>query len=125
MPKQLLSGSLDEQCEFLYDLGVEKLSQGNYTGAVHAFKEIVAHAPEFRDSVELLAFAQQRKVEQRFLVVNAIVGGAVLVAVGSMLQLRNDLFLLALALVGTVLGYIVGAYLNHRRHGKHNNSDTQ
>ncbi len=123
MPKQMLSGSLDEQCDFLYDLGVQKLGQGNYTGAVHAFKEIIKYAPEFRDTNELLAIAQQRKSEQRFLVVSSIIGGAVMVAIGSMLQLRNDLYLLAFALVGTLMGYFVGAYLNYRRLSK-NNSDS-
>ena len=115
MPRQMLSGSLDEQCEFLYDLGVEKLAQGNYTGAVHAFREIVKHAPEFRNTSELLATAQQRKSEQRFLVVSAIIGGAAMVAVGSALQFRNDLYLLIFALIGTLLGYFVGVLLNHRR----------
>jgi len=122
MPKQMLSGSLDEQCDFLYDLGVEKLAQGNYTGAVHAFREIVNHAPGFRDADKLLAIAQQRKSEQRFLIVSAVIGGVVLVGVGSVLQLRNDLFLLAFALLGTLIGYFVGAYFNYRRHAK--NSDT-
>ena len=121
MPKQMLSGSLDEQCDFLYDLGVEKLAQGNYTGAVHAFREIVRYAPNFRDTEELLAIAQQRKAEQRFLIVSAVIGGAAMVAVGSVLQLRNDLLLLAFALVGTLIGYFVGAYWNHRRQAKAQN----
>ncbi len=38
MPKQMLSGTLDEQCAFLYDLGRQKMEQGNYTGAIHAFR---------------------------------------------------------------------------------------
>ena len=38
--KQTLIGTLDEQCEFLYDLALEKMDQGNYTGAAHALKEI-------------------------------------------------------------------------------------
>ena len=118
MPKQMLSGSLDEQCQFLYDLGIEKFAQGNYTGAVHAFREIIKYAPDFRDTEELLAIAQQRKSEQRFLVLSAIIGGVVMVAIGSVLQLRNDLYLLAFALVGTLVGYFVGAYLNYRRQTK-------
>ncbi|HMN31708.1 MAG TPA: hypothetical protein PKE45_26400, partial [Caldilineaceae bacterium] len=54
MPKQLLTGTLEEQCEFLYTMAVEKMAQGNYTGAVHALKEVVKHAPDFRDAQALL-----------------------------------------------------------------------
>ena len=61
MAKQALSGSLEEQCEFLYTLAVEKMGDGNYTGAVHALKEIVKYAPDYRDSAELLAEAKRRK----------------------------------------------------------------
>ena len=36
MPKQKLTGTLDEQCEFLYGLAITKMAEGNYTGAKHA-----------------------------------------------------------------------------------------
>ena len=118
MPKELLSGTLDEQCAFLYDLGREKMGQGNYTGAIHAFREIVKYAPDFRDTAELLEEAQRRKKEQRFLIVSAMVGAIVLVAVGSALSLRNDLYLLVFALTGALLGYVVGNVLNSRRQSR-------
>ena len=54
MPKQLLTGSLEEQCQFLYSLALEKIQQGNYTGAVHALKEIVKYKPDFLDAADLL-----------------------------------------------------------------------
>ena len=116
MPKQLLSGTLEEQCAFLYELGREKMDQGNYTGAVHAFREIVKYAPEYADTAELLDEAQRRKTEQRFLIVSAFAGAIILLGVGSLLSLKNDLYLLVFVLAGTVLGYIVGTAINNRRH---------
>lgn len=117
MPKQMLSGTLDEQCAFLYDLGRQKMDEGNYTGAVYAFREIVKYAPDYRDTAELLEIARNRKREQRFLMVSSMIGAVVLVGVGSMLNLGNDLYLLAFALAGTLAGYIAGNFINSRRQG--------
>lgn len=61
MPKQTLTGTLEEQCEFLYQLAQEKMAQGNYTGAVHALQEVTKHAPTFRDAAALLREAKQKK----------------------------------------------------------------
>ena len=94
-------------------------STGNYIGAIHAFGEIVKYAPDFRDTVELLEESRRRKAEQRFLIVGAIMGGVAMVAVGSALNLRNDLFLLVFALVGTLVGYVLAVVLNGRRQGTH------
>lgn len=117
MPKEMLTGTLEEQCAFLYDLGREKMETGNYVGAIHAFGEIVKYAPDFRDTAELLETSRRRKAEQRFLIVGAIMGGVAMIAVGSALNLRNDLFLLALALVGTLVGYVLAIVVNGRRQG--------
>jgi hypothetical protein len=117
MPKQMLSGTLDEQCQFLYELGQRKMEQGNYTGAVHAFGEIVKYAPDYRDAADLLAAAKRRKSEQRFLIVIAIIGAVAMIGVGSALDLSNDLYLLALALVGALLGYGVGSLVTNRQRG--------
>ena len=118
MPKQMLSGTLDEQCEFLYDLGRQKMEQGNYTGAVHAFSEIVKFAPDYEDAADLLDVARRRKVEQRFLIISAFLGAIVMIGVGTLLQLGNDLLLLVLALLGTALGYVAGTFVNARRRGR-------
>ena len=67
MPKQRLSGTLEEQCEFLYNLALEKMSQGNYTGAAHAFKEILKYKPDFRDTERLYQEVKEYKSEQTFL----------------------------------------------------------
>lgn len=115
MPKQKLSGTLEQQCEFLYGLAITKMAQGNYTGAKHALEEIVKHKPDFRDAQQLLAEVSRKKSDQTFLVVMAIVGGAVGVAVGSLGQLGNDLVLLLLAAIGALLGYGAGNFIRSFR----------
>ncbi len=108
MTKQLLTGTLDEQCEFLYKLANEKMEQGNYTGAIHALSEIAAYAPDYKDAADLLALAKRRKSEHRNLLLWALLGLSVFIALGSMLGLPNDLYLLAFAVVGALVGYGIG-----------------
>lgn len=115
MPKQKLSGTLEQQCEFLYGLAITKMAQGNYAGAKHALEEIVKHKPDFRDAQQLLAEVSRKKSDQTFLVVMAIVGGAVGVTVGSLGQLGNDLVLLLLAAIGALLGYGAGNFIRSFR----------
>jgi len=108
MPKQLLSGTLDEQCEFLYNMALEKMQQGNYTGAVHALKEVVKHNPGFRDSGAVLAEAKRRKAEQNQLLWFVFGGAALFVFIGTMVHLSNDFFFIGLIVVGALLGFFVG-----------------
>ena len=61
MRRQQLSGTLDEQCAFLYELALEKMEQGNFTGAYHALKEVARHQPNFREVQAQLAEATFRK----------------------------------------------------------------
>ena len=116
MPKQTLSGTLEEQCGFLYDLALEKMAQGNYTGAVHALKEIVKHKPDFRDAAALLDEAKARKSEQNFLLLMAAAGAVIAVAVGGMIGVPNDLIFLAILVVGALVGYGVGNFVQSFRH---------
>jgi hypothetical protein len=108
MPKQKLTGTLEEQCEFLYDLALQKASEGNYTGATHALQEIVKYKPDFRDAQQLLAEMKERKSEQTFLVLMALGGVAVFIAIGSVVGVPNDLVFLILALAGGLVGYGAG-----------------
>jgi hypothetical protein len=108
MPKQLLTGTLDEQCAFLYELAQDKMRVGNYTGAVHALKEIVKHNPGFRDAAQLLDEAKRRKSTHSTLLILAFLGAAVGVGAGTVLAVGNDLLFLGLALLGGVAGYGVG-----------------
>lgn len=115
MPKQKLSGTLEQQCEFLYGLAITKMAQGNYTGAKHALQEIVKYKPDYRDAQQLLEEVSRKKSDQTFLIVMALVGAAVGVAVGSLGRLGNDVVLLLLAGVGALLGYFVGNYIRSLR----------
>ena len=115
MPKQLLSGTLEEQCEFLYNLADEKIRQGNYTGAVHALREIVKHKPDYRDAAALLADVKRRKSAQTRRLWGGFIGAALGVGVGTLLQVQNDLVLLALAAAGVLTGYRVGNWILSRR----------
>ena len=108
MPKEQLTGTLEEQCDFLYDLAMQKTQDGNFTGAAHVLQEIVKHNPDYKDVVVLLDEVQRRKAEQRFLLMMGLVGLVVFVAIGSRLGLRNDLFLLVFAGLGAVVGYGAG-----------------
>ena len=115
MPKQKLTGTLDQQCEFLYGLAITKMAEGNYTGAKHALQEIVKYKPDYRDAQQLLEQVSRKKSDQTFLIVMAFVGAAVGVAVGSLGHLGNDLVLLVLAGIGALLGYGVGNYIRSFR----------
>lgn len=115
MPKQLLTGTLDEQCEFLYSLAQDKMQQGNYTGAIHALKEIVKHAPDYRDAAQLLQEAKRRKAAHTALLFYALGGAILAIAIGTLAQVGNDLIFLTLALVGALVGYLVGDWMRARR----------
>lgn len=106
MQKKELTGTLEEQCAFLYDLAQEKIADGNYTGAAHILKEIVKHAPDYRDAAELLRVAQQRKSEQRVLLTGGIVGAVLFVGIGTLIQIPNDLLFILFAIVGAIVGYV-------------------
>lgn len=115
MPKQTLTGTLEEQCEFLYQLAQDKITQGNYTGAVHALQEIVKHVPNFRDAAGLLAVAKQKKAEQQRLLFSAIGGAALLIGLGTILQLANDWLFLLFAAIGALLGYSISNFFEIRK----------
>ena len=74
MAKQVLAGTLEDQCEFLYILAQEKMAQGNFTGATYALKEIVKHKPDYRDAATLLAEAKRQKSKQSGLLLSGFLG---------------------------------------------------
>jgi hypothetical protein len=115
MPKQKLTGTLEQQCEFLYGLAITKIAEGNYTGAKHALQEIVKYKPDYRDAQQLLEQVSRKKSDQTFLIVMAFVGAALGVVVGSLGQVGNDLVLLLLAGTGALLGYGAGNYIRSFR----------
>ena len=115
MPKQRLSGTLEEQCEFLYNLALEKMSQGNYTGAAHAFKEILKYKPDFRDTERLYQEVKAYKSEQTFLLLMAFAGAAIFVAIGGAVGVPNDLVFLIVVVIGALVGYGTGNLINSFR----------
>lgn len=116
MPKKELTGTLDEQCDFLYELAQEKIVTGNYTGAAYALAEIVKHKPDYRDAAKLLAAVRQRKASQTYRLVISLLGAIAFVGIGSLTGLRNDLLLLALAAVGLLVGYGLANLWSSFRH---------
>lgn len=107
MPKTILTGTLDEQCTFLFNLAQEKMAAGNNTGAIHALKEILKYAPDFPGAQELMAEAKAAKREQATIVWLSMGGAIVAIFAGTLLGLPNDLWLLALAAVGWVGAYLI------------------
>ena len=105
MAKKQLTGTLDEQCSFLYELAQEKMASGNYTGAVYVLKEIIKYQPNYADAAQMLENARQHKKEQLFRLFISLGGAILFVGIGSTAGLRNDLWLLALAIVGLLIGY--------------------
>ena len=91
------------------------MSQGNYTGAVHALAEIVAHAPTFRDATVLLEVAKQKKSEQRRLLFSALGGASLFIGMGTIFQLPNDWLFLLFAVVGALVGFGIANFIEIRR----------
>lgn len=116
MRKQELTGTLEEQCETLYQIALEKMEQGNYTGAYHALKDINKHKPDFRDVKRLFAEAKAKKSEQRFLLLISLLGATLFVWIGSRMQIANDLVFIAVAVLGGIIGYIVALWISNLRH---------
>lgn len=108
MRKEQLTGTLEEQCAFLYQLAQEKMTQGNYAGAYHALKEILKHVPEHADAAALLRYVEYKKKEQRQLLLIGLLGGVLFVGLGTFFQLSNDLIFILLAIVGIVVGFLLG-----------------
>ncbi len=104
--KKQLTGTLEEQCSFLYQLAQEKMEDGNYTGAVYALKEIVRHKPDYRDAAQLLEKARRHKKAQSFRLIISLAGAALFVGIGSTAGVPNDLWLFVLAFAGLLVGYV-------------------
>lgn len=115
MPKQMLSGTLDEQCAFLFELASEKAAAGNFSGATHALKEILKHKPDYPGARELMASALAGRRQQRLLLWFSLAGAIVGVFVGTQLNLSSDLRLLGMAALGGLVGFGVGDLIAGRR----------
>lgn len=116
MPKTLLTGTLEEQCAFLFNLAQEKAAVGNYSGAKHALKEILKYAPDYPGAADLMEKVRKGKQEQNMMLA-FVFGFAILaVAVGTWMQVPNDLWFIGLIVVGAVTGFLVGNAVMIFRH---------
>lgn len=113
MAKQTLTGTLEEQCEFLYALAQEKLAQGNYTGAAYALKEVVKHKPHYRDAETLLAEAKRQKSKQSVLLISGFLGAVLFIGTGTIVKVPNDFVFLLLAVAGAIIGFSVGNFIQN------------
>lgn len=109
MPKQLLTGTLEEQCAFLYDLAQQKMKAGNYTGAIHALAEILKYKPDYPGAAEMLHAARQGKRSVNLLLAFSFGGAILAIFLGTLWGLPNDFWFLLLALTGAVLGFLLGS----------------
>ena len=114
MARQELQGTLEEQCEFLYGLAVEKMQAGNFSGTVYALKELHRHDPGYRDVARLLATVKIRKARQRNLILAGVAGGALAVSIANLLGVTADLWLIAAAAAGLVCTYALATMLRRR-----------
>ncbi len=106
MVKKLLDGTVEEQCEFLYELGIEKMKTGNYAGALYAFKEVAKHDAEYLEVSVLLATARERKHEQKMLIMVGLAAGFLFMVIGRLSGVSHDLALILLGALGLVCGYL-------------------
>jgi len=118
MPRQLLAGTLEEQCAFLVGLAQEKMAAGNYTGAIHALKEVQKHVPTYPGAAELMAAAKAGKREQSVLLWMSFAGAIVAVFFGTQWRVPNDIWFLGLAVLGGLAGYLLGIGLVRRSRRK-------
>lgn len=114
MARQELQGTLEEQCEFLYGLAVEKMQAGNFSGAVYALKELHRHNPGYRDVARLLAEVKVRKARQRNLILAGLAGGTLSASIAHLLGVTADLWLIAAAAAGLVCTYALVTVLRRR-----------
>lgn len=125
MPRQMLTGTLDEQCAFLLNVAQEKMAAGNYTGAIHALKLIRKHKPDFAGAAELLEQARKGKREQSLLVYFGFAGAVIGIFVGRWREVPNDLWFLGLTLGGAIVGYLLGVFVLRLLKGRDMLSETQ
>ncbi|MDE0672097.1 MAG: hypothetical protein OXH72_10190 [Caldilineaceae bacterium] len=114
MARQELQGTLEEQCEFLYGLAVEKMQAGNFSGAVYALKELHRHNPGYRDVARLLAEVKIRKTRQRNLILTGLAGGTLSASMAHLLGVASDLWLIAAAAAGLVCTYVLATVFRRR-----------
>ncbi len=122
MPKQQLSGTLDEQLATLYEMAQQRLAEGKYSGAVHFAKQIIKADPNYRDIQEILRKAQRAKSEQTWTLVASLVMAMLAIAFARPLGFSKDWQMLILGFFGLLIGFLLTTALFLRR--SHQNPQT-
>ncbi len=115
MPRQELTGTLDEQLATVYDMVQERMAQGKYSGAVHYAKEIIKVDPNYQDIQELLHQAEQAKRKQRWTLLISLSGATIAIAIARGLGFAQDWQSLLFALIGLVLSFLITTWFFQRR----------
>lgn len=106
-----LTGTPEEQADQLYEMAEEAMSQGRYSGAYRYWLEIEKALPGYRDVPQRLAEANRARREQRFLIMGALLGAAILVFVARTLGTQSELVLFGAAVAGLLVGWLISLLL--------------
>lgn len=120
MARQQLQGTVEEQAAQLYDMAVEAMQEGRYSGAYRYFLEIERALPGFRDVPEQLKKARQARQEQRTLLMSSLLGAMLLIVLARVLGAQSELVFLGAGILGLALGFIVSFMLTGSRRKRAN-----
>ncbi len=106
--RKLLNGTVDEQAAHLYEMAVEAMAEGRYSGAYRYLAEIERAVPGYRDVPALLATVRRAKQEQRFLLISSLTGGMIFIALARLLGIQSEWLFIGAAILGLALGFAAG-----------------
>lgn len=115
MPKQQLSGTLEEQMAALYEIVEQRMAEGKYSGAVHYANEIIKVDPNYRDIQHTLQKARHAKRQQTLTLIASLMTAMVGVAVASFAGFDKDWQMLLAGFIGLLLGYLLAVAIFFRR----------
>ncbi len=115
MPKQQLSGTLEEQKAAVYEIVQQRMAEGKYSGAVHYAKEIIKADPNYRDIQQILQQAQQAKRQQTLTLVASLLAAIAGVTVASVAGFDADWQMLLAGFIGLLIGYLLSTVYFVRR----------
>lgn len=107
MPRQPLSGPLEEQLAAMYQIVLDRMREGKYGGAVHYAREIIKFAPDYRDIQDLLRRAQVAQRRQSLTLVGSLVAAIAAIGLGWSLGWREDWQSLLFGFIGLLAGFLL------------------
>jgi hypothetical protein len=115
MPKQHLTGTLEQQLAAVYAIIEQRMAEGKYSGAVHYAKEIIKVDPNYRDIQHLFQQARQARRQQTLTLIASLLVAIVGVAIASAAGFDNDWQMLLAGFLGLLLGYLLAIIIFVRR----------